>query len=180
MPRSSQVRPAIALGCIVALVLLGSPCTWASQILIAQEIRDLSPGEQIRYRMKSDVPRDGAFTRAAFSGFDDDQLVVKDREARIPLDEIGRLQVARGTRDIRWPGLFIGGAAGCGAGILVADTDGVEDPELQRVIGCGIGAGIGMLGGYLVGATIKEPRWLDVDVGMLGPARLGLAVRLDL
>lgn len=160
---SSSLRPVTVL-LLVGLVSSFPPDVNGQEAVIPTE------GETIRYELRNRDGRPSRRVRATFRDYRGSDLLValEAQSIKVPLADIRGLQVARGTRDVRWLGFLLGGVAGCGVGIAVSTTSGTEDPDVNRVVGCAAGAALGMLGGYLVGSILQEPRWIDVDIDLFG------------
>ena len=169
----------------------------------AQEPPPVQVGERVR--VWTSLSRVG--TLGTLASWHADSLAVSSsgEETWIPLTSITRLDVGRRKSAVALSAAI--GAGGVAALTLVvlavADVLECTDIEFGRrcqesfferdlgngvtVLGAiGIGAGVGLVGGALVGATIKTYRWVSVPLDRLrvsfGPQRdgrfgLGLSVR---
>jgi hypothetical protein len=156
--RRSIVRYTPLLATIVVAATTG---TGTAQI----PLDSLVAGDFVRYelaRTPGGVPQEASGTLNAvtpvavmLSEVDDYQNA---EPLLLPREYFARMDVARGTRDIRWPGTVIGAAGGCAVGIV---TSGDVD-ALDKVLRCTVGVALGGLLGYGGGLLIKGPRWIEV------------------
>ncbi|MDT8436256.1 MAG: hypothetical protein RRA92_05815 [Gemmatimonadota bacterium] len=144
----------------------------------------LTAGDLVRYAAGPVLVRPAERPRARLLALKPSGLSVipldSDRAVEVPLDELRMLEVARGTKDIRGILSVVAGAAGCAAGsaILTARDNG----DLGAYVGgCFAGFLVGGTAGWFVGRSIRDPRWLEVELGGAPPgagAGLSLGVRV--
>ena len=132
----------------------------------------LVAGELVQYELArplDDLPEE---SRGTFQTLTPSVVMLSEVEdfsvpgpVELPRELIADFEVARGTKDIRWPGAVVVGAAGCLAGYAMAERSSAEDGELLGTfLGCPIGLLVGGILGYFVGSQITGPRWVDVDL----------------
>ena len=145
-------------------------------------VDSLESGDLVRYRLldrPSGAPR---FEEGTFQALTASTLTVargdSQRTEDVSLDAIRSLDVAHGTRDLRWIGGALLGATGCA---LLGSHWGSQGDQSAgaAVLGCIVGFPLGAAVGFGLGAAIKGPRWVDVELGTAGAtAAVGLTVRL--
>ena len=142
----------------------------------------LESGDFIRYRLlnrPSGAPR---FEEGTFQAMTASTLTVAKgdslRTEAVSLDAIRSLDVAHGTRDLRWIGGALLGMTGCA--LLGSQLGSQGDQSAGAAgLGCMVGFPLGAVVGFGLGAAIKGPRWVDVELGSAGAtAAVGLTVRL--
>lgn len=151
---------------LVAVALVALPAASAAQI----PADSLIAGDLVQYRLSGplhDLPDESkaTFEALTFSG-----VVVSTVEGfdasgsvELPRELIDGFEVARGTKDIRWPGAVVVGAAGCAVGYAVVKAGNSEDHEGGMFLGCPLGILVGGVLGYFVGSKITGPKWTDVE-----------------
>lgn len=124
-------------------------------------------GERARVQLYAGHPHEGILR-----GLEGDTVTLEtEREALFPiqLSPTARLEISRGMKDkagrgagfgalIGGVGLAIVGATGCGDGGWVD-----PGPGACAAGGAIVGAGAGALIGLIIGSTLKEARWVEVD-----------------
>ncbi len=158
------------LSTLIALALLSAPAAVGS--LHAQEsrntlpgdLRQLSPGNQVRL-----TSTDVDLERGTYLGFESRSLMVRDEDDayEVPLRTLRSLHVrSHAAWEAAWKGAIIGGAAGAVWGVIVDGTD-CPTPSTcfteywPRVpIDAAVGAGVGAVVGAGVGRLIT--RWKRV------------------
>jgi len=141
----------------------------------------LESGDFIRYRLLNH-PSGARFEEGTFQAMTASTLTVargdSQRTEDVSLDAIRSLDVAQGTRDLRWIGGALLGVTGCA---LLGSHWGSQGDQSAgaAVLGCMVGFPLGAVVGFGLGAAIKGPRWVDVEIGSAGAtAAVGLTVRL--
>ena len=132
----------------------------------------LVAGDLIQYELSAPLKHLPEESRGTFEALTPSVVMlsaVQDFDAlgsvELPRELIADFEVARGSKDIRWPGAVVVGAAGCLAGYAMAERSSAEDGELLGTfLGCPIGLLVGGILGYFVGSQITGPRWVDVDL----------------
>ena len=97
----------------------------------------LVAGELVQYELArplDDLPEE---SRGTFQTLTPSVVMLSEVEdfsvpgpVELPRELIADFEVARGTKDIRWPGAVVVGAAGCLAGYAMAERSSAEDGEL--------------------------------------------------
>ena len=163
----------------ITIVTLSGTLLGMSVPLIAADdaLSELREGDRIRL---STPALDEQRSVAGLVGIEGDTLIVRlpDRQepTRIPLSEVGKLEVARGTKSRMGRGALIGGLAGMllGGGAVAAHLGGggeLGESSAVALVAGGLAAGSLLEG--VVGLTIKTDHWVNVSVGGLD---VGLAL----
>jgi hypothetical protein len=164
----------------IPLVIL-AVATTSPVVLLAQDVRGLTDGQQVRilvrgatrYRMQ-----------ATFIARDGDTLVLRDARARAnaPVVRVGfgaiervEVQHARSRAAGALRGLAIGALAGTLAGGMYGFLGDDNDPEFGTVPAAvhwgAVGLTTGVVAGTLIGLAAPGHRWMTLEL----PARVGLA-----
>ena len=130
----------------------------------------LIAGDLVQYELSEpldDLPEESKGTFEALTSSVVMLSAVEDVDdvglVELPRELLLDFEVARGTKDIRWPGGVVVGIAGCVVGHAVVKSSNTEDDMGAAFVGCPLGFVAGGIIGYLVGSQITGPRWEDVE-----------------
>jgi hypothetical protein len=153
---------------ILLATLLGAPVAHA-----AAQNSPLQPGQRVRVTVPSwHVSKQ----QTAFQRMAGDTLVLLS--ASYALADVARLDVHAGRKSHTWLGVGIGSLVGVGVGIGIYQAAGgsstcpAADPATCTLAVAGIGALGGALLGAVVGGSIKTDKWEEVP---LDHWRIGIA-----
>jgi len=126
----------------------------------------LHMGDKVRYELTNpveDVPRKSEATYLSRTLTGITVSVAKGsnpyHSVELPIALIGDLDVSRGTESWRWPGLLVGGLAGCAIAMFAPDGGEDDIPILRCPVGLMVGGGAG----FLLGSLVNSPKWVGVE-----------------
>ena len=168
----------LAVSSLVSLLIAVGPRPSVGQVTASS----LETGEHVRYRLLNRSSGTHRFEEGSFQALSASNLTVFDNRSKqtldVSLDAIRSLDVARGTRDLRWIGGALLGATGCALLGSYLGSQGDKDAG-AAVLGCMVGFPVGAIAGFFLGRAIEGPRWIDVELGSIGAAAtVGFSVRL--
>ena len=138
-------------------------------VSIAQVPADsLHRGERVQYELSGPVRGVPKESEARFDSLTAVAVVVRNVQelesagvVDLPKALIEDYAVARGTKDLRWLGLGLGGFLGVAAGVSYSQSAS-EGEVLFALAAPVLGAAAGGIVGFLVGKLITGPRWQEV------------------
>lgn len=129
----------------------------------------LHRGERVQYELSGPVDGVPEESEARFDSLTAVAVVVRNVQeleftgpVDLPKALIEDFEVARGTKDLRWLGLGLGGFLGVAAGVSYSQSAS-EGEVLFALAAPVLGAAAGGIVGFLVGKLITGPRWQDVE-----------------